>query len=167
MISLRAIDENAVMQLEEHVTKNPGCLSELSCCFSDFYKNQDAFSFMPGHKAAILGIPRRIEEIESQKSRTRKRKLRTLDDLQAMLIAQLNAYPAKIGFVLPEPIVTERNLVNVNCEKQADDSLVVDCGFSCPFCAKVSNVKFKKYWWTSNATRHLKMHVVEQLTRHE
>lgn len=142
-------------------------LNQLNCCFSDIYKSQTDFSFMPGHRAAILAIPAQIDKMHSQgkKKVVRKRKTRTTEELQKMLIAQLNSYPSKIGFNLPNGVISELNIVNVVWEKQDDDSLTMDCGFSCPFCDKVTKVTFKNFWWSSNATKHLKKHVDAQLSR--
>lgn len=130
-------------------------IDELNCCFSDTYKNQTVFTFIPGHRAAILGIPNQIDRMKAekqQKKQTKKRKTRSLEELKKMLIAQLNNFPSKAGFNLPNDVISELNIVDVVQEKQDDGSFIVNCGFSCPFCNKTTKVTFKKYWWASNAT---------------
>lgn len=154
-----------MLKLEDHVNNNRDLLHQMTCCFMDVYKTQDVFKFIPGHRAAILGIPHQIEEMKSAPKLARKRKERSLDELQNMLIAQLNRYPSKIGFDLPNGVISERNIVDLKWKKQADNSMTVDCGFSCPFCNKVTKVNFTNYWQSSNATKHLKSHVNEHLTR--
>lgn len=42
-------------------------IDELNCCFSDTYKNQTVFTFIPGHRAAILGIPNQIDRMKAEK----------------------------------------------------------------------------------------------------
>lgn len=164
---MRTIDENSLTKVEEHVTNHRNIVNELNCCFSDTYKAQDDFRFIPGHRSAILAIPAQIEKIKAQgkKKVERKRKPRTIEGLKKMLIAQLNSYPSKIGFNLPNGVISDLNIVNVAYEQQSDDCFVVDCGFSCPFCDKVTKVTFKKFWWSTNATKHLKKHVDEFLAR--
>lgn len=119
-----------------------------------------------GHKVTILGIPRQIEEMKGQTKKQKpgkKPKARSLDSLQKMLIAQLSGYPSKIGFDLPSGVISDRNIVDI--QYQANDSTIVNCGFSCPFCNKVIKITFKRYWWASNAKKHLKTHVDMEIAR--
>lgn len=168
LVSLRAINEDSVLKLEEHINKNRNTLDELECCFSELYKKQDVFEFIPGHRMAILDIPRQIDQMQSKKmerSLGRNRKKRSVAELQKMLIAQLNGYSSKAGYKLPEDVISELNIVNVQSDEQSDGSLIVKCDFTCPFCTKHIKVSFKNFWWASNATKHLKTHVVEHLAR--
>lgn len=71
-ISLGAINEEAVLKLEEHVDKNRDILHGLHCCSMDIYKTQNVFKFIPGHTAAILDIPNQIRLMRTQPKKTKK-----------------------------------------------------------------------------------------------
>lgn len=167
-MSLKAIDIASISKLEEYANENRHLINNLECCFSAVYKAQDIFKFLPGRKAIILDIPRQIKDMSEQKKKQkpgRKPKERSLDTLLMMLISQLSMYPSKVGFNLPNGIISERNIVFTEYEQQDDNAIVVHCGFSCPFCKKVTKITFKNYWWVSNAKKHLKTHIDEELAR--
>lgn len=165
LISLSAIDEKQLVNLEEHVNQNRNIFDGLDCCFSDIYRNQQVFRYVPGHKAIILKIPEQIKEILGKEKKSKTRKTKPLDRLISVLIRQLNKYPSKVGYPVPIGVISETNIQDIQSEAQEDGSTVHKCIFSCPFCDKNVPVIYKRYWWASNATKHLKIHVDEHLSR--
>lgn len=151
LMSLSAINEDSVHSLEEHVNKQCSVLRAITCCFMDYYNSQGVFEFVPGHRAVILGIPRKVKLMKAKPKVERKRKMRTVDELQMMLIDQLNKYPLKIGFDIGH-VISERSIVDVRSKKGADGTMVITAGVSCPFCEKIVAVMYKGYWHSSNAT---------------
>lgn len=142
-ISLRAIDEEKLFELEQYVNQNRSILDDLRCCFTEIYRNQETFSFVLGHKAIILSIPEQIKAVLAKSKKTRSRKPKSLEQLQKLLINQLNNYPSKIGFTIPNGSISELNIKNMQSEKTDDGATIIQCEFSCPFCTKSIPVKYK------------------------
>lgn len=111
-----------------------------------------------------MAIPKQIallKEKRSQNSKSKAEKVlnRPEDGLKSTLIQNLIKYARKKGFALPEGVISERNVVDFKCELSGEKK-VFKCSFSCPFCATVIPVNFKSYWRSSNASSHLKGHMV-------
>lgn len=163
-ISLLELDESKLELLESHINENRQVLSDLNCCFSDDYKNQSQFHFLPGHRATILGIKNQViamKESRSRGSKSKSKPIKTGDELKEMLIKSLDMYATKKG--LPANTISESNIVGFE-EKLVDGNKIYRCGFSCLFCSKVIPTLYKTYWMTSNATKHLKVHLDEGST---
>lgn len=158
-ISLLELDEFKLESLESHIDENRQVLTNLNCCHSDVYKNQSKFQFLPGHRAAILGIRNQVIAMKESRSRGSKSKQTKSDDeLKEMLVKSLDMYVTKKG--LPEQTISENNIVGFE-EKLVNGNKIYKCGFSCLFCSKVIPTLYKTYWMTSNATKHLKSHLDE------
>lgn len=146
--------------MEDHIKLNRNIIDRLGCCSSDIYKTQTEFSLLPGHKAVLLKIPQQIIEMKGQKRPKKMKPRESTDELKKKLIRQLNEYPKKAGFNLHASceIISEGNIVD---EEVLEDT--IKCKFSCSFCTKKIPVIYNKYWWTSNATKHLKKHISDHL----
>lgn len=170
-IALAGIGEEELLKIERHINSEPGLINNLKCCYSDVYKDQEVFQFLPGHKATILGMKTQIQQLkahwtenpeEANKSKTslkRNRVLdRTADEVKSILIESLRAFLKK--HKVPEQIITARNIVNFKEEAEGDRK-TYRCEFSCLFCSKRIAVLYKKFWMNSNVTKHLKDHVTD------
>lgn len=162
--SLAEIDDAKIGQIEDHINKNSSLVANLKCCYSGEYKKQTIFHFLPGHKAAIVGIKNKVMEMKDKgllTLKTRKRstqpKARSQEELKTSLIKALNTFFGK--YSLPNNIFTERNILDfqTTVENEMD---VHKCRISCVFCPKKYNAIYKGYWMTSNATKHLKNHIL-------
>lgn len=161
--SLAGLDANKMKELEEFVTANKELVNKLKCCNSTYYKGLNDFKFLPGHKTVILSLPGDIKELEAKKSNSKKtkKKFSSDEDAKMMLIKNLRAVSAKSGITLPQNVLTEVNLIDF--ERGSEESnFIYKCRFSCPFCNKTFGVIYKKFWMSSNATKHLKTHLLSQ-----
>lgn len=160
-LSLLELDESKLEKLENHINANRQLLTQLKCCYSDEYKNQTQFHFLPGHRATILGIRSQINkmkenQIEKKRTRVSKPKqVRSPEELKEKLIKSLDAASVKMGF--PAKLISERNIVDFN-GKLVNGEQIYKCGFSCVFCSRIVPITYKTYWQTTNATNHFRTH---------
>lgn len=57
LVSLNGISLKSVESIEEHI--NNSCqttIQDLDCCYSDYYKNQEKFKLLPGHRDLLLAL---------------------------------------------------------------------------------------------------------------
>lgn len=166
LINLIEITEEKVAKIENFVNQNRYIIEDLTCCSSEIYKSQNEFQFLLGHKATIIAIPEQIakmkenRENKKQKQKTNK-KPKSEDELKRKLIHILSLYPERAGIKLPDSTISDKNIIDFKSESQNDVN-VLKCNFSCPFCGKIIAVMHKVHWMTSNATKHLKLHIEEE-----
>lgn len=56
-VSLKNISEESVNEIEFHINSESRALvQELDCCHSDYYKKQDRFKLLPGHRDLIISL---------------------------------------------------------------------------------------------------------------
>lgn len=161
LMGLAELNEQKISKIEKHVNKNRAIIEKMDCCNSETYKGQAEFCFIPGHESIILAIPKQITQLKEKRSQKLKAKGETNkseDVLKTTLIRNLIKFAQKKGLVLPEGVISERNIVDFKCEHLGANK-VFKCGFSCPFCATVIPVFFKSFWRSSNASSHLKDHI--------
>lgn len=61
--SLKSISSNSITQIETHV--NVHCrelIGNFTCSHAEFYKNQDTFGLLPGHRAFILAMAKTLTQ---------------------------------------------------------------------------------------------------------
>lgn len=158
LIALNEIDQGKLAKIQDHINENRELTSNLKCCYGEIYKKQTEFHFLPGHKATILGIKNQIAQLKESsgwKERQRASKHKSEDQLKTALVVSLDAYASKCG--LPKNIISAVNIIEFHHITEAGQD-VYKCGFSCLFCDKVISVKYKTYWMTSNATKHILYH---------
>lgn len=55
--SLRNITEESLEEIENHINTNSRTTIEaLCCCHSEYYKSQEKFKFIPGHRCLIISL---------------------------------------------------------------------------------------------------------------
>lgn len=150
------MNESKIIEIEKFLNENKQFIQKLKCCHSEFYKQMNTFTFLPGHRSTILAIP---EKLNSNKSHAHKC-MHSNEELKQSLINKLMTCSGKAGFQFPEGIISEANIKNY--ERVDEGDLVCRCKFTCPFCPKSYSLIFKKYWMSSNATKHLKLHIAGQ-----
>lgn len=157
--SLSKLNESKIHSLEEHLNVNGGeTIDGLNCCYSNEYKSMEKFSFLPGHKSIILDIPNMLNS---------KRGANLLSDqelknsLVKKLMSRLAIESQRKGMSIQDGTISEANLSQFHRTSTATDT-ICECQFSCPFCATTFHVKFKSYWLSSNAWKHLKKSHIEK-----
>lgn len=173
MMMLAEIDEPKLLQIEEFINKNRGLLTTLKCCYSDIYRNQKVFSFLPGHRAIILNIKSTILRLkEAEKSEVEpnvseeqppnkmcRKEVQDDNVPKKQLIASLSSYPAKkLGLNLGAGVISERNIHDYKVDLKGNQK-IYSCVFSCPFCPAAIPVKRDPFWKSSNVTTHIKLHI--------
>lgn len=144
--SLANLNAEKIAEIEQYLNLNKGIIENLDCCYSEEYKSLDIFQFLPGHKAILLMIPDMIGVAKNVVSD---------QELKSSLIKKLMTACAKAGTQLPAGTISEANLLQFHRPTNEIDT-VCKCTFSCPFCSKTYTIKYKSYWMTQNAWKHLK-----------
>lgn len=155
--SLTKIDDEKIQDIERFFNENRNYINLLNCCYSDEYKRMTNFRFLPAHRAVIKGIPdllKKIINIEQQKKSTNHL---SNDNLIKKLVDAMKNVPKKAGFPNAAIAITENNIHNFH----RIDEATFRCTFQCPFCVKTFSLKHKKFWMSSNASKHLKEHITE------
>lgn len=173
LVALAELNDEKIAKLEDHIGKNPALVANSKCCYSDTYKSQTKFGFLPGHKAIILGIARQISRMKehsssnsvAKKSKS-KVKIRSETQIKSMLIESLSAFSTKFGLKLPAGVISGRNITNFeemlgDTNEENGGEKAYQCTFSCPFCINIIPVSYKAYWQSSNVTRHIQHHIKE------
>lgn len=63
IISLKNISSESVIQMENHINMYArDVIQQLDCCNHDFYKNQQIFKLLPGHRDCILSLPKLMSQ---------------------------------------------------------------------------------------------------------
>lgn len=161
MLALSELDHGKLLAIEEHINKHHELVTSTKCCYSEMYKEQEKFSFLPGHKATVLGIAEQVkrmknEEFMAQKRAPKPKKFQSENALKCSLVCRLAKYSTKLGFPMPDGVISERNIRDF---KHNNVNKTYRCVFSCPFCDKTIPIIYKTFWMTSNATTHVKFHV--------
>lgn len=159
LVTLAELDEEKLRKVEEHVNNNRSLLSTMKCCYSEFYRKQQTFGFLPGHKAVILSISQHVQQMKSQNvpKRSKPKSLQSEDKLKSMLIDGVYKSLERKGAVFPKGAFSERNIAEFNTVVENDKN-VHKCKFSCPFCAKNWCVRYKAWWENCNLVKHLNKH---------
>lgn len=168
LLSLIGIDEAMIKKTEDFLNANNHFIHQLNCCYNEHYKQLERFEFLPGHKSIILEIPNQIRAYQNRKSGRKEHgkepstehvTKQLMEQLQAKLIKNLLNYTKEQGkktnIDIPDCLITEANINDLKRELD-----VIKCKFSCPFCSKTFSVTYKKFWMSSNATKHLKEHLL-------
>lgn len=166
LLSLLEINEEKVTEIETFITAQPEYVKRLKCCSSEYYKNLSTFRFIPGHRSTIQSIPLQIQRMGGIKSivSTYQRSNninKTDNDLMSKLIAILNGDTKKSNYRFENGLINEDNIKDFQRGSPTDD-FICKCKFACPFCVRVFPLTFKKFWMSSNATKHLKQHLQSQ-----
>lgn len=183
VLSLRNIDETKIKSMEDFLNTHRNFINKLKCCYSDCYKQQEVFAFLPGHKSVIMEIPDHLKVMEAAKldrkrqgkrakntsEKTISKKIDGVSDmvLKKQLISVLMTSLMKCaetkepGLRLPANTISESNIHDFKRDED-EKGFYCNCTFSCPFCSKKYSLRYRNYWMSSNATKHLKMHAQEE-----
>lgn len=153
--TLREINEDKLLNIETFLDGRKDYIAALNCCYHDHYQSLEVFEFLPGHKDLILNMPSQIQQLNGSKKACCKTKDVPDDELQIGLSTNILNYAEKIGLDVGEDVISTINIHNFRRGSDKDNFLC-KCKFICPFCAKSFTVTYKKYWGTSNITKHLK-----------
>lgn len=174
MTSLSELCDDTIKNIETFHQNRKNVIESLDCCYSEFYKTLDPFCFLPGHKAILLGLPKKIQKIKeknitnigsSSRNRTKNQaniivsnRLESDDELKSKLIDNTLKIIKKLSTNdVQTDVVGDVHIIDF---ERVDNSgnFVCKCIFQCPFCVRKIPVGFKKYWQTSNLGLHLKGH---------
>lgn len=164
--SLQNITESIIKDIEQHINLNRELLNDIDidCCFSDAYKNNRPFVFMPGHKAIILAIPAMMESAYEPKSKPEKEK--SEEFVENQLIKRLQKTLIKAAQDnnrgnVEASMISSENLYDWTHDNDTSETPTYKCRFLCPYCDKSIRVIYKQYWRSSNVTNHIKNHLAE------
>lgn len=178
-ISLVSLDEARIKNIETFLNENKLYVNKLECCYSDHYKQLQVFEFLPGHKSILLEIPKQVKEFQNRNPNhdARRRNTSTMsntnvntsslavsasaDQLKSLLIRKLMEYIVNVGphCGFEEDTISDANIHNLE-SFNIDNQDIWKCKFSCPFCSSSYTLIYKKHWERSNATKHLKKHIM-------
>lgn len=130
----------------------------------EIYKSKHPFSFLPGHRALIIGIGKEIVKLQQEKKgKTIKSKSHSgsvsdaslnEDDLKISLINQISTYAFEVGFNFSWSDSIEKfNVTKTNTSTFAQSSV------ACPLCQKTNKIRFEKKWLVSNMYKHIRSHI--------
>lgn len=54
--SLNGISEESLKEIENHINTSRATIEALDCCYSEYYKSQDEFKLLPGHRDLIVTL---------------------------------------------------------------------------------------------------------------
>lgn len=175
---LKLIDDHRCDKLEIYINKHKQKFTDI--IKNTVYANQDEFELLPGHRALLLELPKKIREIESKK-KNRNLNLETIyfdengfTDENQIDDSQLDDQNDEIIFneaktKLIEKITNYWNKKKIECTELTLQRIsnfnsvngFHHCKFQCPFCMKKIPCTYKKYWEVGNLQAHLKTHIVE------
>lgn len=118
LLALSEMDNEKLHAVESFINENRELVTDTKCCYSDMYKKQEIFSFLPGHKATILGIAEQVkrfkEHLETvpQHKASKPKKIQSEAQLKTALVNRLAAYSTKLDFTLPTGSISVRNIHN-------------------------------------------------------
>lgn len=99
LASIRNISIESINQIENVINVSAShIIQQFDCCYSEFYKKQNGFKFLPAHRDLILYLPKMIDENLKHDNR----------DPDAMLIESINQHPG-LSVILRELIKTAIN----------------------------------------------------------
>lgn len=168
LVALAELNEDRVAKVEGHINENPDLVTNLKCCYSETYQNQTTFSFLPGHKATILGIGQQVARMKEQhttvklmpnKPKPKVKKIQSATHIKSMLIEKLIAYPGKHGVKLLAGVISEGNIMDFEATSKDGEVNGAQCVFSCPLCVKFIPTSYTTHWKSSNVTNHIRTHV--------
>lgn len=185
-LSIELLDEDAIKDIELYMLENGGdIINALQCCNSSMYKNQIAkkqFELAPGHKYTILGIAKKVREIN------RNGNVTSVDSLSNGPILNENTHQAsdtvaanmneekelKLQLLkkLEEALSNHPNVGQVELYKCIDESNVIEfeirmmwnkangtSKYVCPYCrSSIQATCVNAKWKAHNVIRHLRNH---------
>lgn len=163
LASLSQLSDETIKSIEEFHRRNAERVNSLTCCYSDYYKSLNEFSFLPGHRSILLSLPNQIKEIKKNSTNKRSESKKngakkSLSDeiLRTQLLNSLNKYlRSKTALKTTNDLLSA---IHIKEFKRGTGDCVCSCKFSCPFCQKLIPATYKAYWHSSNITSHLKKH---------
>lgn len=168
-IALLELNEANVRSIiEEYTQQNLDILHET------IYENCEPFKFLPGHRALLLAIPKRISSFKESKKQKRKNTTNHLqqpvdetatdapDDLELekkQLIEKLHKFCKNINLFLDLSLGDISDFIVLNDR--------IRCRVSCPYCQNKYWCLKKKHWAVSNIESHLKKHKEQMIAEQE
>lgn len=153
--AFEAISEENIVKIESFANENTHILKKTN------YEKSVPFKFLPGHRAIILDIPRKIAELKNKQAnkQTETSAVSSIspdreEQLKNLLISKLKNYSIYVKFELKfekEHLIEFQNI---------GDRL--KCRVKCPICPKNYLCNYKKHWSVSNIEAHIKEHSVGQ-----
>lgn len=156
-ISLEELSNNDIVAIEDFVQENRDIL------IGTIYESRNPFHFLPGHKAILLNLSKKIKEKHQNKkvkkvvvqNNNKENNIEEEEQKESknQLISKLKHFSNSSGIFL------ELNLDDISDFFVNDDRFT--CRITCPFCQKKISCIKKRYWAVSNFESHLKKHKTE------
>lgn len=178
--SFKNLDGNNVDFIESFLDENKQILKQLKGRHSQTYKSMNVFKFLPGHRNVILSILEVLPEVEAAMQRAhskadakmvnqclKRKKKESGVALKQQLLQGLKNVALKLKFDMFADILTDDNLVDFveilkACDCGKGCNTILKCCFVCPVCPKRYIIQYKRFWMSSNATKHIKKHICEE-----
>lgn len=152
--ALAAINDGSIADIEEFLEDHREILDD------SVYSKQFPFKFLPGHKAIILAIPKRMIEsptrtiarydTDCKRFKTKFLSNKEIDAEIGQLLKRLLEYSQRIGLSI------QLTRADVHDFQQTCDRYI--CRVTCTLCGKTISCFKKNYWIAVNIVAHLKQH---------
>lgn len=156
LMALEKIGDAELAKIEEHINMRPELLNDLQCCYSNIYRSQNVFQFLPGHKSMILSMKNQIQQLKEYREKNsprRAKQARSADELKGALLKSLQDFLGK--HKQRKDLITERNIIDFE-EQVKGSRKTYRCVFACFLCKKKVPIMYNTFWMHSNATKHIR-----------
>lgn len=152
--SLSELNSACITDIENYINDNKNILTDTE--YNNIALENKVFKLKPGHKAAILRLPKLLVQKTTErkaKENTKKQATNNLTDEQQIKSKLIKKIPKFAGNLDPDIVFEESSILDFN-----SDGGKISCKFECPICASKIKCTHIKYWLVSNFEAHLKKH---------
>lgn len=157
-ISLETLNDSKIEKIESFMNENKHLLKKT------VYDSTQVFKFMPGHRAVIEEIPKKIVELNKYRQRkaeseaenavlvSEEQKIKLKQSLIDKLIKYAKGLNCVISLQFTDIVEFEYS--------EKNQSIEFKCRVKCPFCDKKYLCVYRTYWSVSNIESHFKNHII-------
>lgn len=149
--ALTTLNPETIKTIEEFINENKNVLK--GTVYESVIESNSVFKLKPGHKAAILSLPKALTDYEAKINKNFVSS--TEEKLKQSLLKKITKFARKCSF--------EINFGVSSIFEFQQRNEVYKCRLKCPLCNILIRCEHKKYWLVSNFEKHLKNHFVRDI----